>query len=65
MSRRGIPVFAWKGETEEEYAWCIEQSLTAFANGKAPNMILDDGGDLTAMVHESQPSPLVLSNDAN
>ena len=51
--RSGVPVFAWKGETEEEYLWCIEQSLTAFANGGKPNMILDDGGDLTAMVHNS------------
>ncbi|CAD6571664.1 MAG: S-adenosyl-L-homocysteine hydrolase [Cyphobasidiales sp. Tagirdzhanova-0007] len=58
IAATGIPVFAWKGETEEEYAWCIEQSLTAFANGKAPNMILDDGGDLTAMVHEKFPEML-------
>lgn len=50
----GVPVFAWKGETEEEYEWCIEQSIRAFANGAAPNMILDDGGDLTAMVHNSE-----------
>jgi adenosylhomocysteinase len=47
----GIPVFAWKGETEEEYIWCIEQTLK-FANDKGPNMLLDDGGDLTALVHK-------------
>lgn len=50
----GVPVFAWKGETEEEYLWCIEQSIKAFSNGGKPNMILDDGGDLTAMMHESE-----------
>jgi len=49
-----IPVFAWKGETEEEYDWCIVQTLD-FGNGKGPNMLLDDGGDLTLMVHEKFP----------
>jgi adenosylhomocysteinase len=39
----GVPVFAWKGETEEEYIWCIEQSLKSFKDGQSPNMILDDG----------------------
>ncbi len=48
----GVPVFAWKGETEAEYDWCIEQQLFAFAGGKGPNMILDDGGDLTIVVHK-------------
>jgi len=48
----GVPVFAWKGETEEEYDWCIEQTLD-FADGPL-NMILDDGGDLTALVHEKR-----------
>src|SRR5258706_10494487 len=48
----GIPVFAWKGETEEEYEWCIEEQLKAFGGGKGPNMLLDDGGDLTKIVHE-------------
>jgi len=48
----GVPVFAWKGETTEEYDWCLEQQLCAFEGGKGPNMILDDGGDLTMMVHE-------------
>jgi adenosylhomocysteinase len=51
-------VFAWKGETEEEYTWCIEQTLAAFPDGKALNMILDDGGDLTNMVHEKFPQYL-------
>src|SRR5690349_24114574 len=44
----GEPVFAWKGETEGEYDWCIEQQIKAFKDGKGPNLILDDGGDLTA-----------------
>jgi adenosylhomocysteinase len=52
IAKRGIPVFAWKGETEAEYYDCIEQQLKAFSGGKAPNMILDDGGDLTAVIHE-------------
>src|SRR4051812_48286689 len=47
----GTPVFAWKGESEADYWWCIEQTLT-FADGKGPNMLLDDGGDLTALVHD-------------
>jgi adenosylhomocysteinase len=45
----GVPVFAWKGETLEEYWWCTEQALT-WPDGKGPNMILDDGGDATMMV---------------
>ena len=48
----GVPVFAWKGETEEEYDWCIHQQLRSFEGGKAPNLLLDDGGDLTAIVHQ-------------
>ena len=55
MAKLGVPVFAWKGETEDEYNWCIEQQLRAFQGGKAPNMILDDGGDLTAIVHQKYP----------
>ncbi|CAH7668173.1 Adenosylhomocysteinase [Phakopsora pachyrhizi] len=55
IAATGVPVFAWKGETEEEYLWCIEQSLTAFPDGKPLNMILDDGGDLTSMVHDKFP----------
>ena len=47
----GTPVFAWKGETEEEYVWCIRQTLD-FGDGRGPNMLLDDGGDLTALVHD-------------
>jgi adenosylhomocysteinase len=51
VAATGVPVFAWKGETEEEFEWCIEQTITG-ANGWRPNMILDDGGDLTAVMHE-------------
>ena len=51
----GVPVFAWKGETEAEYDWCLEQQLYAFAGGKGPNMILDDGGDLTVLIHNKYP----------
>merc|ERR1712226_1246124 len=54
IAAAGVPVFAWKGETEEEYLWCIEQTLV-FAGGKPLNMILDDGGDLTNMVHDKHP----------
>ncbi len=53
----GIPVYAWKGETEEEYEWCIEQTLF-FKDGQPLNMILDDGGDLTAIVHQRYPELL-------
>src|SRR4051794_40134058 len=52
IAAAGIPVFAWKGETLEEYDWCLEQQLKAFSGGKPPNMILDDGGDLTVWTHE-------------
>jgi adenosylhomocysteinase len=52
---RGIPVFAWKGETEEEYYECIERQLTAFKGGKGPNLLLDDGGDITDVVHKKHP----------
>jgi len=54
----GVPVFAWKGETEEEYNWCLEQQLNAFKDGKKLNLILDDGGDLTALVHNKHPELL-------
>lgn len=57
IAAAGIPVFAWKGETEAEYWWCVEESLK-FADGKGPNMILDDGGDLTVLVHEKYPEML-------
>lgn len=53
IAKAGIPVFAWKGETLEEYDWCIEQSLVF--GDKGPNMLLDDGGDLTKIVHEKYP----------
>lgn len=53
----GIPVFAWKGETEEEYDWCIRQTIVGNSAWK-PNMILDDGGDLTKMIHEEYPEIL-------
>ncbi len=52
-----VPVFAWKGMTEEEFNWCIEQTLY-WPNGEALNMILDDGGDLTAMIHDKFPELL-------
>ncbi|MFT5618106.1 MAG: adenosylhomocysteinase, partial [Arenicella sp.] len=51
----GVPVFAWKGMTEEEFDWCIEQTLFSFKDGKPLNMILDDGGDLTNMVLDRYP----------
>jgi len=54
IAATGTPVFAWKGETDEEYDWCIEQTLR-WPDGSGPNMILDDGGDLTAIVHEKYP----------
>jgi adenosylhomocysteinase len=57
IAARGIPVYAWKGETVEEFDWCIEQSLY-FPDGQPLNMILDDGGDLTAMVHTKYPELL-------
>lgn len=54
IAKTGVPVYAWKGETEEEYEWCIDQTIV-FADGKPLNMILDDGGDLTNMVHDKYP----------
>lgn len=57
IAAAGVPVYAWKGETEEEFDWCIEQTLH-FPSGKPLNMILDDGGDLTAMVHDRFPELL-------
>ena len=55
IAKAGIPVFAWKGETEEEYDQCLERQIFAFEGGKGPNMILDDGGDLTKWIHEKYP----------
>uniref|UniRef100_A0A8C9L591 Adenosylhomocysteinase n=2 Tax=Phasianidae TaxID=9005 RepID=A0A8C9L591_PAVCR len=57
IAKAGIPVFAWKGETDEEYLWCIEQTLY-FKDGQPLNMILDDGGDLTNLVHTKYPQLL-------
>ena len=54
IAATGVPVYAWKGETDEEYDWCVEQTIV-FPDGKPLNMILDDGGDLTIMVHEKYP----------
>ncbi|HND16452.1 MAG TPA: adenosylhomocysteinase, partial [Saprospiraceae bacterium] len=60
IAATGTPVYAWKGMTNEEFDWCIEQTLHAFKDGKALNMILDDGGDLTNMVFDKYPE---LVND--
>jgi adenosylhomocysteinase len=57
MAARGIPVYAWKGETDEEYMWCLKQTIM-FPDGKPLNMILDDGGDLTNVVHTEYPELL-------
>ncbi|HHF7373067.1 adenosylhomocysteinase [Legionella bozemanae] len=57
IAAQGIPVFAWKGETEEEYWWCVEQTL-AGPNHWTPNLLLDDGGDLTQIVHQKFPELL-------
>jgi adenosylhomocysteinase len=54
IAQAGIPVFAWKGETEEEYWWCVEQTING-PGGWHPNMLLDDGGDLTQLMHEKYP----------
>jgi len=55
IAAAGIPVYAWKGMNNEEFDWCIEQTLQAFSGGQALNMILDDGGDLTNMVFDKYP----------
>ena len=57
LAAKGTPVFAWKGESEDEYWWCIEQTLD-FGNGQGPNMLLDDGGDLTSLIHDKHPELL-------
>jgi len=57
IAAKGIPVFAWKGMTEEEFWWCIEQTIQG-PNGWVPNMILDDGGDVTKLMHEKYPELL-------
>ena len=53
----GVPVYAWKGETEEEYWWCVEQTVL-WPDGKGPNLLLDDGGDLTILMHRDHPELL-------
>ncbi|QOU19063.1 SAH1 [Brettanomyces bruxellensis] len=58
IAASGVPVFAWKGETEDEYIWCIKQELFAFKDNKPFNLILDDGGDLTKYVHDHHPDLL-------
>ncbi len=58
IAAAGTPVFAWKGETEEEYEWCIEQTILSNGQPWDANMILDDGGDLTAMLHDKYPAML-------
>ncbi len=57
MAEAGVPVFAWKGESEEEYWWCLKQTLE-WPEGNGPNILLDDGGDLTGYVHETRPDLL-------
>ena len=57
IAATGVPVFAWKGETDEEFWWCIDQTIEG-PDGWRPNMILDDGGDLTAVMHEKTPELL-------
>ena len=57
IAKKNIPVFAWKGETEEEYEWCIKQTIEGSPDWK-PNMILDDGGDLTKIIHDKYPDLL-------
>ena len=54
LAAKGIPIFAWKDESEEEYWWCVEQTIKG-PNGWTPNLILDDGGDLTGLMHEKYP----------
>ncbi|MHC5211769.1 MAG: adenosylhomocysteinase [Planctomycetota bacterium] len=58
IAATGVPVFAWKGESEAEYNWCVERTIE-WPDGKGPNMILDDGGDLTAMMHTERYAHLL------
>src|SRR5690606_30398658 len=55
IAAAGVPVFAWKGETEEEYEWCIEQTILKDGQPWDANMVLDDGGDLTLILHDKYP----------
>lgn len=57
MASKGVAVYAWKGETDEEYIWCIDQTIF-WPDGQPLNMILDDGGDLTNLVHSKYPELL-------
>jgi len=57
VAEAGVPIFAWKGETEDEFWWCIEQTISG-PNGWAPNLVLDDGGDLTVLIHQKYPELL-------
>jgi adenosylhomocysteinase len=57
VAASGVPVFAWKGETEDEYWWCVEQTIVG-CDGWRPNMLLDDGGDLTQLMHDKYPELL-------
>lgn len=58
MAERGVPVYAWKGETEEEYEWCLEQTILKDDEPWNANLLLDDGGDLTLLIHEKYPAML-------
>jgi adenosylhomocysteinase len=58
IAKAGVPVYAWKGETEEEYVWCVHQTVYFGEDNKPLNMILDDGGDLTNLVHNEYPELL-------
>ena len=65
VAERGVPVFAWKGETLEEYWWCTEQALT-FPDGSGPDIIVDDGGDATLMIHlgyQAEENPALLDEE--
>ena len=59
IAKKGIPVFAWKNETEEDFWWCIEKTIKA--EGWKPNLILDDGGDLTKIMHDNYNGMLMIS----
>ena len=58
IAEKGIPIFAWKGETEEEYEWCIEQTILKDGSPWEANLLLDDGGDLTQIIHDKYPQML-------
>jgi len=67
IAKQGVPVFAWKGETLEEYWWCTTQALS-FPDGKGPNLVVDDGGDATLMIHkgyEAEKNPAILDIPAS